>query len=149
LERWNEEGLEGIKFKWSDGRPLKLTKEQFNELKEDMINLELKTTKQIKNHILDKWGVNYAISWLPTVLRSIGAKYGKPYMINHKEHENAEEIIHEQVREIKKELKSRKIEEKDIIFVFMDEGSFQNSDNSQRIWYFSENKIKKNFSRKS
>lgn len=82
---------------------------------------------------MDKWGVNYAISWLPTVLRNIGAKYGKPYIINHEEPENAEEIVHEQVREIKKELHDRKIEEKDLIFVFMDERSFQNNDNSQRV----------------
>jgi len=147
LERWNDGGFKGIKFKWGDGRPSKLTKEQFDELKEDIINLGLKTTKQIKKHILDKWGVNYAISWLPTVLRSIGAKYGKPYMINNKEPENAEEIIHDQVKEIKKELKDREIDEKDLIFVFMDEGSFQNTDNSQKVWYFGENKIKKNFSK--
>jgi hypothetical protein len=69
-------------------------------------------------------GVDYAISWLPTVLRSIGAKYGKPYMHNCEEPENAEEIIHEQVREIKEEFKERRIEEKDTVFVFMDEGSF-------------------------
>jgi putative transposase len=147
LERWNNDGFEGIKFKWGDGRPSKLNKEQLKELKEDIINIELKTTKQIKKHIFDKWGVDYAISWLPSVLRSIGAKYGKPYMINHEEPENAEEIVHEQVREIKKELKNKKIEEKDLIFVFMDEGSFQNNDNSQRVWYFGENKIKKNFSK--
>jgi len=53
-----------------------------------------------------------------TVLRSIGAKYGKPCMINNKEPENAEEIIHDQVKEIKKELKDREIDEKDLIFVF-------------------------------
>ncbi|GAA5818864.1 MAG: Pseudogene of helix-turn-helix domain-containing protein [Methanobrevibacter sp. CfCl-M3] len=28
LERWNDGGFEGIKFKWGDGRPSKLTKEQ-------------------------------------------------------------------------------------------------------------------------
>lgn len=147
LERWNENGVEGIKHRWSDGRPSKLSKEELNELKKDIIKLGLKTTKQIKHYINEKWGVDYAISWLPTVLRSIGAKYGKPYMINCEEPENAEEIIHEQVREIKEEFKERGIEEKDIVFVFMDEGSFQNNDNSQRVWYFSENTIKKNLSK--
>ena len=127
--------------------PSKLSKKELNELKEDIVNLELKTTKQIKQYILNKWGVDYAISWLPTVLRSIGCKYGKPYMHNCKEPENAEEIIHNQVREIKKEFKNRGIKEKDVIFVFMDEGSFQNNDNSQRIWYLGKNTIKKNLSK--
>ena len=34
--------------------------------------------------------VNNAISWFPKVLRSIGCKYGKPYMHNYQKHENAE-----------------------------------------------------------
>jgi len=147
LERWNEGGLEGIRHRWSDGRSPKLTEDEFDELKEDIVNLGLKTTKQIKHHIHEKWSVDYAISWLPKVLRSIGAKYGKPYIHNVEEPENAEEIIHNQVREIKEEFKKRKIEEKDIIFVFMDEGSFQNKDNSQRVWYFDENIIEKNLSK--
>jgi len=91
--------------------------------------------------------VNNAISWFPKVLRSIGCKYGKPYMHNFEEPENAEEIIHDQVREIRNEFKQRGIKEKDIVFVFMDEGSFQNNDNSQRVWYFDKNVIKKNFSK--
>jgi transposase len=147
LERWNEDGFEGIKHRWSDGKSPKLTENEFDELKEDIINLGLKTTKQIKHHIKEKWNVGYAISWLPTVLRGIGAKYGKPYMHSFQEPENAEERIHDQVREIKKEFKKRKIKEKDIIFVFMDEGSFQNKDNSQRVWYFDKNIIEKNSSK--
>jgi len=87
LERWNEDGLEGIKHRWSDGRSPKLDKEELNAVKEDIVKLGLKTTKQIKHHINEKWGVNYAISWLPKVLRGIGCKYGKPYMHNYKEPE--------------------------------------------------------------
>lgn len=48
LEKWNKDGLDGVKFKWGDGRPSKLDKKQLKELKEDIIHLELKTTKQIK-----------------------------------------------------------------------------------------------------
>jgi putative transposase len=147
LENWNKNGMDGIKYKWGDGRPQKLTKKQMKELKEDIIQNKLKTTKQIKKHINDKWNVNYSKSWLPTVLRSIGAKYGKPYPINIEEPENAEEIVHERVKEIKKELKEEKINEKDLVFVFMDEGSFQNKDNSQRVWYFDNNVIEKNMSK--
>jgi transposase len=147
LEKWNDDGIKGIKYKWGDGRPSKLTEEELNELKKDMKKFELKTTKQIKNHIKEKWNVDYSISRLPTVLRSIGAKYGKPYIKNFKEPENAEEIIHDQVREIKKEFKKRNIKEKDIILVFMDEGSFQNKDNAQKVWYFDKNVINKNLSK--
>jgi len=109
-----------------------------------MLNLDLKTTKQIKEHIKNKWGIDYAVSWLPHVLKSFGAKYGKPYPKYAKEPENADEILHEQVIEIKKELKDKNIEFNDIIFVFMDEGSFNNTDNSQRVWYFENNLIEKN-----
>ena len=51
LERWNEDGLEGIKHRWSDGRSPKLDKEELNAVKEDIVKLGLKTTKQIKHHI--------------------------------------------------------------------------------------------------
>ena len=54
-------------------------------------------------------------------------------------------IIHNQVREIKKEFKQRGIEEEDIILCFHDEGSFQNNDNSQRVWYFDKNVYRKEF----
>ena len=81
---------------------------------------------------------------MPHVLKSFGAKYGKPYPKYTKEPENADEILHEQVIKIKKELKDKNIEFNDIIFVFMDEGSFNNTDNSQRVWYFENNLIEKN-----
>lgn len=134
LERWNMDGVKGIKHRWSEGRSSKLSKEELNELKEDIITLELKTTKQIKDHINNKWGVDYAISWLPKVLRSIGAKYGTLYKYNSKQPENTEKMIHEQVRKIKEELKERGVKKQDIVFVFMDQ-NFQNKDNSQKIWY--------------
>ena len=57
LDKWNEKGLEGIKYKWGDGRPSKLTENQKKELNEDMLNLDLKTTKQIKEHIHNKWRI--------------------------------------------------------------------------------------------
>ncbi|MDR1818674.1 MAG: hypothetical protein LBR15_00305 [Methanobrevibacter sp.] len=75
-----------------DGRPSKLTEDGKKELKEDIIKFGLKTTNQIKKHIEDKWNIDYAVSWLPTVLRSVGAKYGKPYIKNIEEGEHAEEI---------------------------------------------------------
>jgi transposase len=100
---WNESGINGIKHNWGDGRPSKLTEDDKKELKEDIIKFGLKTTNQIKKHIEDKWNIDYAVSWLPTVLRSIGAKYGKPYIKNIEEGEHTEEIIHNQIREIKKE----------------------------------------------
>jgi putative transposase len=147
LDNWNNDGLDGIKYKWGEGRPPKLTSDQLKELKEDMININLKTTKEIKKHIKDKWDVDFNISWIPKLLRSIGAKYGKPYPIYANEPSNADEILHEQVKNIKKELKEKNIEFKDLVFVFMDERSFNNQDNSQRVWYFDKNIVKKNPSR--
>jgi hypothetical protein len=58
---------------------------------------------------------------LPHVLKSFGAKYGKPYPKYTKEPENADEILHEQVIKIKKELKDKNIDFNDIVFIFMDE----------------------------
>jgi len=57
-----------------------------------------------------------------------------------------QKIIHNQVREIKKEFKQRGIEE-DIVLCFHDEGSFQNN-NSQRVWNFDKNVYRKEFIKK-
>lgn len=141
LNKWNENEKEGLKTEWSKGRPSKLSEEQLEELKKTVIKDQINTTPQIKHLILEKWDINYSSSQVTRILRKLGLKYSKPYTIYSKEPKNAEKILIERVQEVKNEIPDNLKD--NIVFVFMDEASFQNKDNSQRIWHDGNNKIVK------
>ena len=64
LERWN--GVGGVKYRWSDGRPSKTIKRRVKwNLKKDIINFRIEDYKTKSNIIIQGkiGGVNYAISW--------------------------------------------------------------------------------------
>lgn len=90
-ERWNEEGYEGLIPKYGGGRPSKLTDQDKNELKELLKERDDWTTKEVRNLIQDKFGVEYSLKQVGIILRSLGLKLGKPYPQDYRRPADAEE----------------------------------------------------------
>jgi putative transposase len=78
-ERWNEEGYEGLKPKYAGGRPSQITDEQKIELKEILSTRDDWTTKEVKKLIKEKYGPDFSVKHVRTILRDLGLKFGKPY----------------------------------------------------------------------
>ena len=78
-DRWNEEGYEGLKPKYGGGRPAQITDEEKSQLKEILTKRDDWITKEIKNLICDRFGVEYSLKQVRIILRSLGLKYARPY----------------------------------------------------------------------
>ncbi len=78
LERWNEDGYEGIIPRFAGGRPSKLADQKKNQLKEILKKRDDWTTKEIRNLICKQFGVEYSLKQVRIILRNLGLKFPRP-----------------------------------------------------------------------
>ena len=95
LKKYNKEGFNGLIPKYGGGRPSLLTKKQFKELKEIIINSEKNySIREVQKLINDKYGVNYSYKQAWEISKKkLNLNYGKPFPIYTKKPKNAEEIL--------------------------------------------------------
>jgi len=91
LETWNKQGLEGLKPNYGWGRPSELSDEQKEELKSILKERDDWTTKEVKELIKNRFGVEYSLRHVSRILKSSGMKYAKPYQRDYRRPKNAEE----------------------------------------------------------
>ncbi len=93
LDRWNENGLEGLKPNYGGGRPPKLSEEQKEKLKTILKERDDWTTKEVRELIKEVFGVEYSLRHVSRLLRAFGMKYAKPYPQDYRKPKNAEEEL--------------------------------------------------------
>lgn len=93
LERWNEDGYEGLIPRFAGGRPSKLTDQEKIQLKEILKEKNDWTTKEIRNLIHKEFGVEYSLKQVGIILRSLGLKFGKPYPKDYRRPSDAEKQL--------------------------------------------------------
>ncbi len=71
LERWNENGYDGIIPSFAGGRPSKLTDEEKIELKEILKERDDWKTKEIRKLICDKFNVEYSLKQVGIILKKL------------------------------------------------------------------------------
>lgn len=140
LRRWNDDGLEGLKPDFGGGRPPKLSYDDREKLKEALKEKHCWTTKGVRKLIQEEYGVEYSMSHLRRIVRTLGMNYGKPRQKDYRRPENAEETLKEKVYAALKD-------EKGFILGFFDETAPQTNSNTQRVWSFGKPEIVKNTSR--
>ena len=91
LDEWNEKGLEGLKPNYGGGRPSELSEGQKEELKAILKERDDWTTREVRELIKEKFGVEYSLRHVSRILRSLGMKYAKPYQYDYRKPENAKE----------------------------------------------------------
>lgn len=92
-ERWNEDGYEGIKPKFAGGRPSKLSDSQKVKLREILESGDNWTTKDVQLLISRKFGVDYSAKQIRIILSGFGMNYAKPYQLDYRKPDNANEIL--------------------------------------------------------
>jgi len=92
-DRWNDEGYEGLIPKYGGGRPAQISDEQKIELKEILAKRDDWTTKEIKQLINDKFGIQFSEKHVRTILRSIGLKFARSYPKDYRRPVDAEEQL--------------------------------------------------------
>jgi putative transposase len=92
LKLWNKGGYEALIPQFAGGKPSKLSEHELEELK-NMLQDEQFTTREVHDLVKEKFGVDYSLSQIRRILKSMGMKYGKPYTKDYRRPENAEKIL--------------------------------------------------------
>lgn len=94
LDRWNDEGYEGLYPKYyNGGRPSKLTFEEKQKLNDILEKEDYLNQKKVAQIIKDEFNVVYSISQQSVVLKELGFHYTKPYQFYSKRPNDAEELL--------------------------------------------------------
>ena len=92
-KRWNESGYDGLIPRYTGGRPSKLTQQQKVQLKQILRSRSGWTTNQVRQLILNEFGVEYCLMQIRRILKEFGMKYAKPYQHDYRKPAEADEIL--------------------------------------------------------
>lgn len=144
---WNMEGYEGIKRdKRGGGRPPSLTDKEMERLRERLEEKECWTTQEVREEIGNEFGVQFSESQVRRILRDkLKMNLSKPYPLDYRKPENAEEILEQEVTLAMKYLMEvKELREDEIAIGFMDETAPQLTANTVRVWSFGKPRVIKN-----
>ncbi len=146
IRKWNAEGYEGLKDKETrTGRPPKLDKDDLAKLKEILKTKDYWTTKEVQKVIKHQFDVDLSIFQVIRILREkFEMLFSKPYPMDYRKPENAEEILENQLNLVLALLKETAIKEEEIAIGFIDEARPQNTANTVRVWSFEKVRSRKN-----
>jgi transposase len=150
IKWWNEEGYEGIRRdKRGGGRPPELKDEELKKLRGHLEEKDYWTTPEVREEIRNEFGVQFSESQVRRILRDkLKMKLSKPYPLDYRKPENAEDILRQELTLAMKYLKETKgLKEKEIAIGFMDETAPQLTANTVRVWSFGKPRVIKNTSK--
>jgi putative transposase len=124
VNKWNENGIEGLNHEKGAGRPSFLSNNQLEELDQWIESEEFLVTHDVYLYIKDNFGVDYSQRQVRRIVSALNYTWVKPYPIADEQVENAEKILKERTKCINPD--------KDI-YGLLDEVSVQNTPNVGRI----------------
>ena len=145
VRKWNKckemslENFRGV----GGGRKRKLTREERDQLKEELSSREHWTTKEVIKLIADLFNVSYSLSQIHRILRDFGMTLCKPYPLDYRRPDNADNILEERLRQVYEQLAKEGISNSDVAIGMLDESSPQTTANTVRVWSFGKPKLKK------
>lgn len=79
IDRWNDEGIEGLRTKPRSGRPGSLSDEDKEKLDAIFFETEFLTTEKAHKIIKDNFGLNFTLKHVRTILHQLDYYYSEPY----------------------------------------------------------------------
>jgi transposase len=124
VEKWNKNGIVGLRHKKGAGRPPFLSKKQLHELDEWMIDKDYLVTNDVYLYIKDEYGVDYSTKQVQRIIKKLDYVWVVPYPIAEDQPENAEELLKEATKDLDLD--------KDVVG-FVDETAVQNTPNVGKV----------------
>lgn len=91
--RWNAQGYEGLIPRYAGGRPMKLSTEEFDKLK-DLLNQKTTwTTEEVRAIIYQEFEVEYTLKQIRIILKKLKMGYGKPFTLDYRRPDDAEYVL--------------------------------------------------------
>jgi len=91
--RWNELGYDGLIPRYAGGRPMKLSSEEFDHLKELLSLKNTWTTEEVRVKIYEEFGVEYTLKQIRIILKKLHMAYGKPFTHDYRRPDDAESLL--------------------------------------------------------
>ena len=91
--RWNERGYEGLIPQYAGGRPMKLSLEEFDHLKDLLGQKTTWTTEEVRTIIHQEFGVEYTLKQIRLILKKLKMAYGKPFTLDYRRPDDAEYVL--------------------------------------------------------
>jgi len=91
--RWNEFGYDGLIPRYAGGRPMKLSSEDFEQLKDRLNQKETWTTEEVRALIHQEFGVDYTLKQIRIILKKLHMAYGKPFTQDYRRPDDAESLL--------------------------------------------------------
>jgi len=73
--RWIEQGYEGLIPQYAGGRPMKLSSEEFDHLKDILSQKTTWTTEEVRTIIHQEFGVEYTLKQIQIILKKVNMAY--------------------------------------------------------------------------
>ena len=93
LKNWNTNGFNGLERKKGSGGQSKLSDSEKKYLDEEILNNYFKTTKEVRQFIIDEFGVEYSIRQVERILRDLNYNFSKPYVLYSKMPDDVEDQL--------------------------------------------------------
>jgi transposase len=91
--RWNEQGYEGLIPRYSRGRPMKLSPENLDQLKEMLSQRSTWPTDDVRTLIHQEFGVEYTLKQIRIILKKFDMTYGNPFTRDYLRPDDAEDLL--------------------------------------------------------
>jgi putative transposase len=91
--RWNEQGYEGLIPRYAGGRPMKLSSEELDRLRELLNQKTTWTTDDVRTMIHQEFRVDYTMKQIRIILRKLNMAYGKPFTLDYRRPDDAESVL--------------------------------------------------------
>jgi transposase len=141
LEKWNEQGRDGIGPNFGGGSPPRLTQAQKESIRDKLTSKANWLTTEVRALIFKDLNVAYSVRHVARILRGFGMHYAKPYPHDYRKPDNSVELLRNAIASVVEAIPGNPV------LGFFDEASPQTADNKQRFWSFEKPKITKNTTR--
>lgn len=91
--RWNEHGYNGLVPQFDGGPKPRLSTNQKEELTVELKQRDDWTTKEIRQLIIDRFGVTYTERHVSRLLKSFGMNHGKPFQQDYRRPKDADKQL--------------------------------------------------------
>jgi len=134
IRKWNLSGIEGLKDHDIPGRPKSLSPNEIELLKE-RLGEKIWQTSEVRDLIRELFNVEWTTRWVYHFLKhELHYHYAKPYKLDHKRPNNAEEQLQKSLTAAFETLDSYGIKPEEVAIGYVDEASPQNKANSGKGW---------------
>lgn len=147
IHEWNETSDLTNRRGQGGGRKPRLPPEEQKRLKERLAEKEFWTLREVRDLLEREFGVTYTKGHIRRLLRRMGLKCVKPYPVDYRRPEEAEEALQQGLQAVLEVLAGQGVKPDEIAVGFMDEAAPQNTANTVRVWSLGRPRIQKSSDR--